>query len=66
MFQLFENHPVLTLLGLAGGMTRFVLELAAPEYGSVFGAAVGIPLTALLVRDHLMLKRKLRAEGMIK
>jgi hypothetical protein len=66
MWHLLENHPVLALLGVFGGLARFVLEITAPEYASVFGAAVGIPLTGMLVKDHLALKRRLRAEGLIR
>lgn len=65
IMSLFENHPILVILGFLGGITRFTLEFIDSEYASVFGAAVGIPITVLLIKDHLALKRKLRLRNLI-
>ena len=66
MIELAKWHPRLFLAGGAVVVARFALEMMAPQYGTLFGAVVGVPLTIIVVRDHVRLKRQLRAEGLLK
>lgn len=65
MMAAIENHPVLFFLACVLAATRVALEFTFPQAGTVFGAAVGMPLTIYVLHLHLELRKELEKRDII-
>lgn len=65
MSREIERQPVLFFLACLVAATRVGLEFTVPQAASVFGAVVGMPLTAYVLYLHLELRRELEKRNVI-